>query len=76
MISTVQWNKMKHFFMLPPKHLGVPGTEEKLFKAYEEAETNYEKLEIIFHLPIVQVKLIHFNESKLMSISFKPYIIT
>ena len=55
MPSTVQWNKMKKFFLLPPKHPGIPGTEENLFKAYEEAETNHEKLEIVFHLPIVQV---------------------
>ena len=46
---------MKKFFLLPPKHPGIPGTEENLFKAYEEAETNHEKLEIVFHLPIVQV---------------------
>ena len=55
MPSKAQWDKMKKFFLLPTKHPGIPGTEEKLFKAYEEAKTNHEKLEIVFHLPIIEV---------------------
>ena len=55
MPSKAQWDKMKKFFLLPTKHPGIPGTEEKLFKAYEDAKTNHEKLEIVFHLPIIEV---------------------
>ena len=54
MTTTGHWTKMQHFFSTPSKFCGVPNELDR-FKAYENAESNVERLEILFHLPIVQV---------------------
>ena len=46
--------KWQQFFSTPSKYSGAPNEIDQL-KAYENAESNFERLEILFHLPIVQV---------------------
>ena len=60
MTTTAHWTKMQHFFSTPSKFCGVPNELER-YKAYEDAESNVERLEILFHLPIVQVHQRTFN---------------
>ena len=63
MTTTGHWKKMQHFFSTPSKFCGVPNELDR-FKAYENAESNVERLEILFHLPIVQVHRCRFNSLK------------
>ena len=46
--------KWQQFFSTPSKCSGAPNEIDQL-KAYENAESNFERLEILFNLPIVQV---------------------
>lgn len=52
--TTTKWNKMKYFFSTPSKYPGIANEIDR-FKAYENASSNVERLNIIFHLPVVQV---------------------
>ena len=45
---------MKYFFSTPSKYPGLANEVDR-FKAYENATSDVERLELLFHLPVVQV---------------------